>query len=212
MSQQHPPYQPYQPYQQPPVKKSHTTRNVIVGVVVGFFVMIGGCTAIVAAGADQASKNVSDTSATSAPAVTGQPKVAKSPAPAAARSSQAAPKATTSKPVAPPKPTATAPAMTIAQENALKSAQNYLEYQAFSKRGLIQQLSSKYGEGYAKADAIWAVDHLTVNWNEQAYKSGKNYLEFQPFSRSGLIQQLSSDAGEKFTKAQAVYAVNKLGL
>lgn len=203
MTQPQPPHQfqpPYPPQFQPPVKKSHTVRNVIVGMVVGGFLLIGGCTALVAISANEAGKALAES--TTAPTTGAEPKAA----------AAAQPKATTSKPVPPPKPTATAPSMTKGQENALKAAQNYLEYQAFSKRGLIQQLSSKYGEGYAKADAIWAVDQLTVNWNEQAYKSGKNYLEFQPFSRSGLIQQLSSDAGEKFTRAQAIYAVKKLGL
>jgi hypothetical protein len=101
---------------------------------------------------------------------------------------------------------------TTSQEQALGSAQDYLSNQAFSKAGLIDQLSSSAGEGFSKADATWAVNHLKVNWYEEAVKSARDYLSNQHFSRSGLIEQLSSSAGEKFTRAQAIYAANKVGL
>jgi hypothetical protein len=102
--------------------------------------------------------------------------------------------------------------ITLAMENALESAQSYLDYSAFSRLGLIDQLSSEYGEGYKLADATWAVDQLRVNWNEQAFKSAKSYLDYSSFSRQGLIDQLSSAYGEQFTLAQATYAANKIGL
>src|SRR5689334_5295427 len=41
--------------------------------------------------------------------------------------------------------------MTRSQANALASATDYLENQSFSKKGLIEQLSSSAGEGYPKA-------------------------------------------------------------
>ena len=105
------------------------------------------------------------------------------------------------------------PAGTVSQRNALRKAESYLEFKGFSRKGLISQLSSTSADGFSKADATWAVAHLTgVNWNEQAVKAGKSYLEFSGFSRSGLITQLSSDAGDQFTKAQATYAADKLGL
>lgn len=105
------------------------------------------------------------------------------------------------------------PEMTKAQENAYKSAKSYLDFSAFSRDGLIQQLSSEYGEGYKKEDAEFAVNLLEenneVDWNEQAYKSAKSYLEFQSFSLDGLIEQLESEYGEGFTHEQAVYGANK---
>ncbi|MGH8894422.1 MAG: Ltp family lipoprotein [Actinomycetes bacterium] len=104
------------------------------------------------------------------------------------------------------------PAMTASQENAVQAAENYLDFAPFSKKGLIQQLSSQAGDGYPKADAVFAVNHIDVNWNEQAVKAAKNYLDLTPFSRDGLVQQLSSSAGDDYTHAQAVYAVNKVGL
>ncbi len=109
-------------------------------------------------------------------------------------------------------PTTAAPALTPGQDNARRSAQQYLQFQPFSRLGLIDQLSSQYGEGYAYNDAVFAVDSLGVNWNEQAVKSAKQYLKMSPFSRQGLIEQLASPAGEKFTYAEAVYGVNGAGL
>lgn len=102
--------------------------------------------------------------------------------------------------------------ITPAQANALRAAEQYLDTMAFSKDGLIQQLSSEYGSDYEKADAKWAVNQLDVDWNEQAVRAGQQYLDTMPFSYDGLVQQLSSDAGSKFTKAQAVYAADALGL
>ena len=73
-------------------------------------------------------------------------------------------------------------------------------------------MSSSAGEGYSRADATYAVNHIDVDWNEQAAKAAQNYLDTMPFSRQGLIEQLSSDAGDGYTHAQAVYGVNQTGL
>ena len=87
--------------------------------------------------------------------------------------------------------------ISLAMENALDSAQDYLDYSAFSRLGLIDQLSSEYGEGFELEDATWAVDQLHADWNEQAVKSAKEYLDYSSFSRQGLIDQLSSPYGEQ---------------
>ena len=101
---------------------------------------------------------------------------------------------------------------TAGQKNARRSAETYLDTMAFSRKGLIQQLSSSAGEGFSRADATYAVNHIDVNWNEQAAKAAQNYLDTMPFSRQGLIEQLSSSAGDGYTHAQAVYGVNQTGL
>ena len=101
---------------------------------------------------------------------------------------------------------------TISQENAIESAQSYLDYGAFSESSLIEQLSSPYGEGFSKADAEFAVAHISVDWNAEAAESAASYLENGSFSRQGLIEQLESEYGEGFTHAQAVYGVDQTGL
>lgn len=101
------------------------------------------------------------------------------------------------------------PELTAGQRNALESAESYLEFGAFSRRGLIDQLTSEYGDGYSKKDATFAVDALDVNWKKQAVKAAEGYLEFGAFSLQGLIEQLESEYGDQFTHAQAVYGARK---
>lgn len=106
------------------------------------------------------------------------------------------------------------PEMTIAQENAYQSAKNYIDTMAFSKKGLMEQLTSEYGENYEKKDARFAIRLLQkrgeVNWKDEAVESAKNYLDTQSFSKDGLYDQLVSDYGEGFTEKQARYAVDKV--
>lgn len=109
-------------------------------------------------------------------------------------------------PVASVKPTPAVKAPTVAQVNAVGSAEAYLATQAFSRTGLIKQLKF---EGYSTADATYAVDHITVNWTEQADRSAKQYMEMMHFSRSGLISQLKF---EGFTTAQATHGATSVGL
>jgi hypothetical protein len=82
----------------------------------------------------------------------------------------------------------------------------YLDYSAFSREGLIDQL--KY-EGYSKEDATYGVDSTNAHWNEQAIKSAKEYLDYSSFSRGALIDQLIY---EGYTREQAEYGVSKTGL
>ena len=102
--------------------------------------------------------------------------------------------------------------MTSGQANALRAAENYLSFMPFSRKGLIQLLSSDAGDGYSLKDATFAADHVKVNWKEQAAKAAKNYLDMMPFSRTGLIQQLTSEAGDGYTRSEAEYGVTKEGL
>lgn len=204
-NQQQYPNQP-QPHLPDPFapKKKHTVRNVVIGVTVVMFLVIGGCTALIGGAMNEASK-VTEPS----------PSVVETPAEAPVETTgpTTEPPATTEPTTAPkPKPTATKPAMTLSQEQAVAAAESYLELTAFSRKGLIRQLSSEAGEGFSVKDATFAVDHIKVNWNEQAARSARSYLELTHFSRAGLIRQLESDSGEGFTHRQAVYGVTKAGL
>lgn len=95
--------------------------------------------------------------------------------------------------------------------NAVRSAKQYLSVQGFSRNGLIEQLSSDYGDGYNRSDATAAVDSLNIDWNKQAVRSAKQYLSIQGFSCKGLIEQLSSSAGDKYTVEQATYGARQAG-
>ncbi len=88
----------------------------------------------------------------------------------------------------------------------MRAAQKYLNYTAFSRQGLIQQLEY---DGFSTADATFAVDSITIDWNQQAVKAAKKYLNYTSFSRQGLIEQLEYDG---FTPSQAAYGVAATGL
>lgn len=101
--------------------------------------------------------------------------------------------------------------LTGPQRNAVRSAEQYLSMTGFSRDGLIEQLSSDAGDGYARSDATVAVDSLNADWNENAAKSAREYLNMTGFSCDGLIEQLSSSAGNKYTRAQATYGARQAG-
>ncbi|MGB5856744.1 MAG: Ltp family lipoprotein [Oceanisphaera sp.] len=101
--------------------------------------------------------------------------------------------------------------LTGPQKNAVRSAQQYLSVQGFSRDGLIEQLSSGYGDGYSSSDATAAVNSMSVDWSEQAVKSAKQYLMIQGFSCNGLIEQLSSSYGDRYTQSQATYGAIQAG-
>lgn len=105
--------------------------------------------------------------------------------------------------VDPPTAETVEPGPTGPQQNAIRQAESYLQFSAFSRTGLIEQLEF---EGFTNADATFAVDHLTVDWNVQAVEQAESYLEFSAFSCDGLVDQLEF---EGFNNAQATHGANQ---
>jgi hypothetical protein len=105
-----------------------------------------------------------------------------------------------------------AQSLTGPQNNAVRSAEQYLSMSGFSRSGLIRQLSSNAGDGYDIADATVAVDSLKIDWNKEAVRSAKQYLGMSGFSCKGLINQLSSSAGDGYTESQATYGAQQAGV
>lgn len=95
---------------------------------------------------------------------------------------------------------------TTGESNALRSANDYLNYSAFSYEGLIRQLEF---EGYTHEQATYGADNCGADWFQQAAKSAEEYLDYSAFSRDGLIRQLEY---EGFTHEQAVYGAEQNGL
>ncbi|MGO1562725.1 MAG: Ltp family lipoprotein [Actinomycetaceae bacterium] len=107
---------------------------------------------------------------------------------------------------APPPSDEPAPSgLSIGQQNAVGSAESYLSFSSFSRQGLIDQLLY---EGFSTEDATYAVDSLSVDWNEQAASTAESYLSFSSFSRQGLIDQLLY---EGFSQSQAEYGAAAVG-
>lgn len=177
-------------------------RRAVAGTVVGAVaVILGAMLAGVYSGS-------SDDSATDAAAATEV--AAASPAAASEESKKA------EKPKAPEKATADKPAEasgTVGQLQAAAAAKSYLDSgMGFSAASLLQQLTSSAGNGFAQADAQWAIDHSGADWNAQALAAAKGYLDSgMGFSEASLNGQLTSSAGNQFTPEQAQYAVAKAG-
>ena len=100
------------------------------------------------------------------------------------------------------------PLTPVSQQSAVRAAENYLNVAGMSRSGLINQLTSY--DGFSTEDATFAVDSITVDWNEQAARSAQNYLNVAGMSRSGLINQLTSYDG--YTPSQAAYGASAAGL
>ncbi|KQU00638.1 hypothetical protein ASG53_01780 [Sanguibacter sp. Leaf3] len=105
---------------------------------------------------------------------------------------------------APPAPEAP-PAASLSQQNAIGSAESYLDFSAFSRTGLIGQLEF---EGFSTEDATFAVDSIAPDWNAQAAEKAQSYLDFSTFSRQGLIDQL---VFEGFSVAEAEHGATAVG-
>ena len=70
-----------------------------------------------------------------------------------------------------------------------------------SKKGLFDQLTSEYGEGFAKQDVTFALNHVKDDYNAEAREAAESYLDSGHFSHNSLMDQLTSEYGEQFTSA-----------
>lgn len=91
------------------------------------------------------------------------------------------------------------------KEGALAKAESYLNSQAFSYDGLIEQLEYS---GFSSSEAKYAAENCGANWKEQALKKAKAYLNSSEFSHSGLIEQLEYSG---FTSEEAKYGADNCG-
>jgi len=191
-----------------PKKRGFWTKKKIGGGIIGLIVLgiIGSVASNSGSPSTQAAANKAST--------TTSQRAQAAAAPAKAAPAQAAPAKAAPAKAAPAKAAPAAPAgptLTNQQQNAARSAQQYLTMEGFSRQGLIDQLSSSAGDGYSVQDATVAVDSLKVDWNAQAVRSAKQYLQMQAFSCNGLIQQLDSSSGDQYTVAQATYGAQQAG-
>lgn len=95
-------------------------------------------------------------------------------------------------------------------ENALKKAESYADIMSMSKKGIYEQLTSEYGEGFPAEAAQYAIDNIEWDFKENAYIKAKNYQEIMSMSINNIKEQLISEYGEQFTEEEAQYAVDKL--
>ena len=99
---------------------------------------------------------------------------------------------------------------TQSELNALSKAQSYSDRQYMSKKGLYQQLTSQYGEGFTAEEAQYAIEHVKADWKYNALQKAQSYSDRQYMSKKGLYQQLTSQYGEGFTAEEAQYAIDNV--
>ncbi|WP_372984956.1 Ltp family lipoprotein [Microbacterium sp.] len=97
------------------------------------------------------------------------------------------------------------PVFSLAQQNAISSAQNYLSFTGFSRTGLIDQLEF---EGFSTEEATFGVDNAGADWNAEAAEKAQQYLEYSSFSRQGLYDQM---AFEGFLPAEIEFGLAAVG-
>ncbi|GAA2880365.1 Ltp family lipoprotein [Enterococcus casseliflavus] len=91
------------------------------------------------------------------------------------------------------------------QRRAIARAESYTNLMAFSRARLIQQLEF---EGFPHNDAQWAVDQLTIDWNEQALKKANSYHSLMSLPPDNIRRLLTF---EDFSEEQIDYAMTNIG-
>ncbi|MDU3821188.1 MAG: Ltp family lipoprotein [Cutibacterium granulosum] len=97
----------------------------------------------------------------------------------------------------------------VEYQNALESAETYVDMN-MSKKGLYDQLKSKDGDQFPPEAAKYAVEHVKADWKANALESAKMYQKEQHMSKSAIREQLTSSSGDQFTQSEADYAIKHL--
>ena len=187
--------------------------KIALGIVLGFVLLVVGCTALILE-TDNGTDDVDNPT-------TQEEKVKEEPVKEDKEEPAEEPKEETQEPVAQEEeaveeevPEAAIPeedeVVPFEYEQALKSAQNYVDTLHFSRQGLKQQLTSEYGSGFSEEAAEYALEHVDVDYKEEAVEAAESYLDTMSFSRDGLKQQLTSEYGSGFTEEEAEYALDQV--
>lgn len=186
--------------------------KIALGVVLGFVLLVVGCTALI----------LETDNSTDSPdnPTTQEEKVKEEPVKEDKKEPAEEPKEEAQEPVAQEEeaveeevPEAAIPkeeAVPFEYEQALKSAQNYVDVLHFSRQGLKQQLTSEYGSGFSEEAAEYALEHVDVDYKQEAVEAAESYLDTMSFSRQALKQQLTSEYGSGFTEEEAEYALDQV--
>ena len=187
--------------------------KIALGIVLGFVLLVVGCTALILE-TDNGTDDVDNPT-------TQEEKVKEEPIKEDKEEPTEEPKEETQEPVTQEEeaveeevPEAAIPeedeVVPFEYEQALKSAQNYVDTLHFSRQGLKQQLTSEYGSGFSEEAAEYALEHVDVDYKEEAVEAAESYLDAMSFSREGLKQQLTSEYGSGFTEEEAEYALDQI--
>ena len=149
--------------------------KIALGIVLGFVLLVVGCTALI----------LETDNGTDSPdnPTTQEEKVKEEPVKEDKEEPAEEPKEETQEPVAQEEEAVEEEAVPFEYEQALKSAQNYVDALHFSRQGLKQQLTSEYGSGFSEEAAEYALEHVDVDYKEEAVEAAQSYLDAMSFSR-----------------------------
>ena len=197
----------------PVQKKSNGKKIALIGCggcagLTILFLIFGGIIAALSGGAPEEAPSKAPTTQSAPAATTETPKAkATTEAPKAAETTEAPKAAETTEA---PKKEESKSDVPEEGEQALASAENYISFMPFSKKGLFEQLTSEYGDGFPKDAAQYAVDNVNADWKANAVKSAKVYRDDLNMSKSAIKDQLTSEYGDKYTEEEAEYAIEQM--
>lgn len=93
-------------------------------------------------------------------------------------------------------------------KSALSSAKSYSDTMHMSQGAIYNQLTSEFDQ-FPEDAAQYAMDNLEVDWNENALKSAESYRDTMEMSNAAIYDQLISQF-DLFTEEQAQYAIDNL--
>ena len=96
-------------------------------------------------------------------------------------------------------------ALDYESQNCYDQAMSYLDFMAFSRNGLIQQLQHDGYTDQAISNALDLLEKYYVSWDTEAVKKAQEYMETFSFSQQRLYEQLIHDG---FTEEQANYSAS----
>ena len=96
-------------------------------------------------------------------------------------------------------------ALDYESQNCYDQAMSYLDFMAFSRNGLIQQLQHDGYTDQAISNALDLLEKYYVSWDTEAVKKAQEYMETFSFSQQRLYEQLIHDG---FTEEQANYGAS----
>ena len=155
--------------------------------------------------ANSQSDSNSQTTTSSQPSSTSQSTTSSQPSSSSQPTTSSQPSSSSQSTTSSQPSSSTNASITLGQKNAVAKAKSYINYSAFSRKGLIEQLEY---EGFTNSEAIYGTDNCGADWNQQAAKKAESYMKYSSFSRSGLLEQLEY---EGFTKEQAEYGAKAVG-
>lgn len=96
-------------------------------------------------------------------------------------------------------------ALDYESQNCYDQAMSYLDFMAFSRNGLIQQLQYEGYTDNAISNALDLLEKYYISWDTEAVKKAQEYMETFSFSQQRLYEQLIHDG---FTEEQANYGAS----